>query len=80
MVTSTMQVLEVIIGALPCAKTISSIDISDDAVRFYWSADRWRVNRNLLAEKVVGGCLRSDTSACLMTALLHSEWELRNSE
>lgn len=73
------ELMAIITAAIPWPSKISDIDsvTEENAIRFTWFKDRYRVALNLGVEKVECRMLVSDNSATLLQALVQNEERFR---
>ncbi len=66
----TTKLLELIIRSLPYPDQIRDIQMEDNAVRFVWRSQHFRVTTNLHAEQIGSGVLIGDDASILLRVLL----------
>ena len=66
----TTKLLELIIRTLPYPDQIRDIEMEDEAVRFYWRSQHFRVTTNLHAEQIGHGVLIGDDASILLRVML----------
>lgn len=70
---TTTQILEIIIRALPYPNQINQLELDENAVRFSWRSQRFRVDTALHANTIGDVGLIGDDAAILLRALLVRE-------
>jgi hypothetical protein len=68
------QLLELIIRALPYPSQIRELEIEENAVRFVWRSQRFRVSTSMRAETVGNGVLIGDDASILLSSLIEREF------
>ena len=66
----TTKLLELIIRSLPYPDQIRDIQMEDNAVRFVWRSQKFRVSTSLHAETIGCGVLIWDDTSILLEAML----------
>lgn len=71
-VDSKSELIELVHSALPYSDQIQELDISseEDAIRFSWRGDTYRVDFNLYCYKVEFSCLVGDKTSMLIRTVL----------
>jgi len=67
----TSQLLELIMRTLPYPDQIRNLQIEDEAVRFEWRSQRFRISTTLLVETVGNGVLIGDDISIIFGKMLN---------
>jgi len=68
------EILNVVLATIPYPRQVCDIDLDaeDEAIRFTWRANRFRVDKNLSVEEVGHGVLMGSDIAILLRELLRN--------